>query len=362
MKSEAAQHDYLLQGETILEQLATAIAVLDGGLCFVRANAAFCEMFDIGASRLRGLTLVSFVPAADALLPLAQRVQANRNAVAARGQLLTTGSGRTLQADIMASPAADAGVLLEIHRLASELPAAPLRLSESLRGLAHEVKNPLAGVRGAAQLLMRRIAEPELQKLAALIIAEADRLDALTDRLLHPGGKPHLGAVNLADVNLHQVAERARALIAAEAAPALKLARDYDPSLPIFRGDADRLLQLLLNLMRNAVQAGSYNIVVRTRAEHAAVIEGQPIRLALRLDVIDDGNGVPASLRDTLFLPLVSGRVDGTGLGLALAQEIAREHSGRIDCNSRPGHTVFSVLLPLDHTHLQQADAERARG
>jgi two-component system nitrogen regulation sensor histidine kinase GlnL len=344
------QPEAALPSEPVLEQLVTAVAVLDHGLRFVHANPAFCELFDIGASRLRGLALDAFGPASEVLLPLVQRVHADQNAVAGRGQRMTTGSGRILQADILASPSPNAGVLLEIHRLPPEMPAASSRLSESLRGLAHEVKNPLAGLRGAAQLLLRRVAEPDLQRLAALIIAEADRLGTLTDRLLHPGGKPHLSAVNL-----HEIAERARALIVAEAATELTLDRDYDPSLPIFRGDADRLLQLLLNLMRNAVQAKATSIQVRTRAEHAVVIEGQPVRLALRMDVIDDGIGVPEILREALFLPLVSGRAEGTGLGLALAQEIAHEHGGLVGCNSRPGHTVFSLLLPLDHTYMEQA-------
>jgi two-component system nitrogen regulation sensor histidine kinase GlnL len=197
-------------------------------------------------------------------------------------------------------------------------------------------------------LLKRRLAEPEQMRLAEMIIVEADRLDALTDRLLHPGGKPHLSVVNLPAVNMHEVTERARALIAAEAAPELKLERSYDPSLPSLRGDADRLLQLLLNLLRNALQAHAKSIFVRTRAEHGAVLDGQPLRLALRLDVIDDGTGVPENLRESLFLPLVSGRAEGTGLGLALAQEIAHEHGGQLGFHSRPGHTVFSLILPLE--------------
>lgn len=346
MNTIRAQRESVPLAEPIFEQLVTAVAVLDDGLCFVRANAAFCELFDIGASRLKGLALAAFGPASEVLLALAQRVCADQNAVAGRGEQMMTASGRMLLADIIASPVPNAGILFEIHRVAPEAPAAQSRLSESLRGLAHEVKNPLAGVRGAAQLLLRRISEPDLQRLAALIIAEADRLGSLTDRLLHPGGKPHLSTFNL-----HEVAEHARALIAAEAAPDLALDRDYDPSLPVFRGDADRLLQLTLNLMRNAVQAKAKSILVRTRAEHAVVIAGQPVRLAARMDVIDDGEGVPETLRDVLFLPLVSGRVGGTGLGLALAQEIAHEHGGRIGCNSRPGHTVFSLLLPLEHAH-----------
>ena len=168
----------------------------------------------------------------------------------------------------------------------------------------------------------------------------------MTDRLLQPGGKPHLSTVNL-----HESVERAIALVNTEAAHALDFVRDYDPSLPPLRGDADRLLQLLLNLLRNALQAAATRITLRTRAERAVVLNARPVRLAVRLDIIDNGNGVPEQLRESLFLPLVSGRADGTGLGLAVAQEIAEEHGGQIAFTSSPGRTVFSLTLPLEHTH-----------
>jgi two-component system nitrogen regulation sensor histidine kinase GlnL len=326
----------------LLDRLTTGIAVLDGETCFVHANPAFVEL--TGVARLRGCPLAALGSAAATLSALIERVRSNDAALSLRGFGIDT-RDPPLRVDVAVSPWASGGCLLELHPVPLEQTNPP-RLSESLRGLAHEVKNPLAGLRGAAQLLKRRVVEPDLQRLADLIIAEADRLGALTDRLLHPGGKPHLSAVNL-----HEVSERVRALIAAEAAPTVKLVRDYDPSLPSLRGDGDRLQQLLLNLMRNAVQAAATSVVVRTRAEHAIVIDGQPVRLALRLDVIDDGAGVPDAMRDTLFLPLVSGRVEGTGLGLALAQEIAREHAGQLSYRSRPGHTTFTLLLPLEHAH-----------
>jgi two-component system nitrogen regulation sensor histidine kinase GlnL len=326
----------------LLDRLTAGIAVLDGDACFVHANPAFVEL--TGTVRLRGCPLAVLGAPGDALVALIERVRTDEGTLSLRGLGLDS-RDPPLRVDAVVSPWVSGGCLLEL-RPASPEQAHPPRLSESLRGLAHEVKNPLAGLRGAAQLLKRRVAEPDLQRLAELIIAEADRLGALTDRLLHPGGKPHL-----TPVNLHEVSERARALIAAEATPTLKLARDYDPSLPNVRGDADRLLQLLLNLIRNAVQAQAKSILVRTRAEHATVIDGQPVRLALRVDVMDDGTGVPDAVRDTLFLPLVSGRSEGTGLGLALAQEIAHEHGGCISHSSRPGHTTFSLLLPLEQAH-----------
>jgi two-component system nitrogen regulation sensor histidine kinase GlnL len=338
--------DNLRRG-SLFEQLVTGVAMLDHELHFVGANAAFCELFEVGSPKLRGAALADFGPAGAVLAPVAQRAKQQENAVASRSERLIAASGHVFSADIIASVAQDGGVLLEVHRIAPEgAVGQPSRLSESLRGLAHEVKNPLAGIRGAAQLLKRRLAEPELAHLADMIMAEADRLANLADRLLHGGHKPHLTTVNL-----HEVTERARAVIASEATPALQLDRDYDPSLPGLRGDADRLLQVLLNLMRNALQAGATNICVRTRAAHNLLIGDKAARLAARLDVIDNGCGVPEALRESLFLPLVSGRADGTGLGLALAQEIAREHGGVVTHGSRPGQTMFSLVLPLGGEH-----------
>jgi two-component system nitrogen regulation sensor histidine kinase GlnL len=212
--------------------------------------------------------------------------------------------------------------------------------------LAHEVKNPLAGVRGAAQLLRRHVVDAELIALTDIILQEADRLASLADRLLRSANKPHLTSINL-----HEIAERIRALALAEVGPVLKIDRDYDPSLPGLHGDANRLQQLLLNLMRNAIEADAKQIVLRTRVEHNALIGERTLKLALRLELIDDGQGVPEELAQSLFLPLVSGRANGSGLGLALAQEIAREHGGTLSYRSRPGHTVFALLLPAGNPH-----------
>lgn len=243
-------------------------------------------------------------------------------------------------ADVALTPLDAQCVLLEV------LPArgdgtAGLRLSESLRGFAHEVRGPLAGMRGAAQLLHRRIEAPDLIELASLIVGEVDRLAALSERLLHTGSKPRL-----ARVNVHEVIERVAALVLANVKPP-RFRRDYDPSLPPVTADADRLQQALLNLARNAVEAGAAELTVRTRAEHGARFGDHASRLALRIEIVDDGRGVPVDLAETLFEPLVSGRADGSGLGLAIAREIAREHGGELGYASRPGATVFSLLLPV---------------
>ena len=327
----------------IADQLETGVALLDREDLLTYANPAFCELFAVSPTRSRSLPLAALGEGARVLAPLIERVRHGAETLHRRDQRIETRAERILHADITIGVASGGDVLIEVHQLGGEIDtAAPLSLSESLRGLAHEVKNPLAGVRGAAQLLARRVADVELARLADLIVTEADRLAALTNRLLEPGGKPHLAALNL-----HEVAERARALIAAEAEPELHLDRDYDPSLPLLRGHGDRLLQLVLNLMRNALQAGAVHIGLRTRVEHNVLIGEKVSRLVARLDVIDDGHGVPEAMRDTLFLPFVSGRSKGTGLGLALAQEIAAEHGGALSYRSRPRGTVFTLILPI---------------
>jgi two-component system nitrogen regulation sensor histidine kinase GlnL len=235
-------------------------------------------------------------------------------------------------------------LLLEAHAL-GESPSGQSPLSATVRGFAHEMKFPLDGLSGAAQWLQRSVTGEDLQALAGLIIDEADRLGALANRLLHNDGAP-----KLAPMNIHQPLQRVADLLQAEPHPP-RLRLDYDPSLPDLHGDADRLQQALLNLARNALEAGAGTLTLRTRAEYGLRLGEGVARMALRVDVADDGPGVPAALRDTLFEPLVSGRVDGTGLGLALSREIAHEHGGELRYISRAGDTVFSLYLPLEPGH-----------
>ena len=239
------------------------------------------------------------------------------------------------------------GILLEIHPV-DEFPgedpatALPLALSAALKGLAHELRNPLAGLKGAAQLLERRVSDPESRELLELVRSEVDRLALLVDRLLSPvPPQPHQ------PVNIHGVLEQVLRLAETDAGWVVRLVRDYDPSLPELRGDPDRLTQAIWNLVRNAIQAGAAQVTLRTRAEFSVRIGDQVHPLVLRLEIIDDGRGVPESLAEQIFVPLVSGRADGSGLGLALAQQVAREHRGSLGYRSRPRHTVFTLLLPL---------------
>jgi two-component system nitrogen regulation sensor histidine kinase GlnL len=218
----------------------------------------------------------------------------------------------------------------------------PLALHEALKGLAHEIRNPLAGLRGAAQLLARRSPDADARRYLDVITAEADRLAGLVERLMNPSPpRPHQA------LNVHEVLERVRMLAGSDAGWSVAIQRDYDPSLPALRGDPDRLVQAVWNLVRNALEAGATSIRLKTRAEPNVMIGETPLKLALRIEVADDGRGVPEALATRIFLPLVSSRPDGTGLGLTVAQEVAREHGGSLSFRSRPGHTVFALLLPV---------------
>jgi two-component system nitrogen regulation sensor histidine kinase GlnL len=221
---------------------------------------------------------------------------------------------------------------------------------ELIRNLAHEIKNPLGGIRGAAQLLEMEIDSRELTEYTQVIIHEADRLQSLVDRLLAPHRRPHV----VGDVNIHEVCERVRSLILAEFPKGLRVARDYDISIPDFRGDREQLIQTVLNIARNACQAlserisaGDARLTLRTRIVRQMTFGKQRYKLALELHVIDNGPGVPDSIKDRIFYPLVSGREGGSGLGLTLAQTFVQQHHGLIECDSEPGRTDFKILIPL---------------
>ena len=221
---------------------------------------------------------------------------------------------------------------------------------ELIRNLAHEIKNPLGGIRGSAQLLEMELDNRSLHEYTQVIIHEADRLQALVDRLLAPHRRPHM----VADVNIHEVLERVRSLILAEFPKGLVVQRDYDTSLPEFRGDREQLIQAVLNIAHNAAQAlaerratGDARIVLRTRAARQVTIGRQRYRLALDLHIEDNGPGVPPEIRDRIFFPLVSGRDGGSGLGLTLAQDFVQQHHGLIECESEPGCTLFKIQIPL---------------
>jgi two-component system nitrogen regulation sensor histidine kinase GlnL len=221
---------------------------------------------------------------------------------------------------------------------------------ELIRNLAHEIKNPLGGIRGAAQLLEMEIDSKELNEYTRVIIHEADRLQTLVDRLLVPHRRPHV----VGDVNIHEVCERVRSLILAEFPKGLRVVRDYDTSIPEFRGDREQLIQAVLNIAHNAssalaprIKEGDALLTLQTRIARQVTIGKQRYKLALELHVIDNGPGVPDSIKERIFFPLVSGREGGSGLGLTLAQTFVQQHQGLIECDSEPGKTDFKILIPL---------------
>lgn len=240
--------------------------------------------------------------------------------------------------------------LLRISR-EEELITAQATTQALVRGMAHEIKNPLGGIRGSAQLLERVLESDELKEYTHIIIEEVDRLRNLVDKMLGPNK-----LLERSSTNIHEVLERVHSLIFVEAEGHLKLRRDYDPSIPEFLADKEQLIQVALNITRNAMQAllGQENpeyfpeITLRTRAIRQFTIGHTKHRLVLHMSIIDNGPGIPENIRESLFFPMVSGRAEGTGLGLSIAQSIINQHQGIIECDSKPGQTHFSIYLPLE--------------
>lgn len=330
-----------------LDMLGTPVAWAGADGRIQGANPAFARWLGVSVRRLLGQPLASLEAQGAALAHFLEKderdeLRLHRLAMALPGEASRFAEGWLSRLD-------SGGWLLEAYPV-DEFPvsdpaqALPGALSAALKGLAHELRNPLAGLKGAAQLLARRAGQRDAdeRELIDLIGAEIERLNALLEQLLSPApARPH------APLNIHASLERVLRLAENEAGWSVRLQRDYDPSIPEFPGDADRLTQAAWNLVRNAIQAGAVSVTLRTRVEHGLRIADQVHTLALRLEIVDDGRGVPEELAEHLFLPLVSGRAEGTGLGLALAQQVAREHRGNLTYRSRPGHTVFTLLLPL---------------
>ena len=333
-----------------LDALATPVAWIDASGALASCNPAFASWLGVSARRLEGLPLLSLDAEDGRLAALITRLAPNQEFLRVRRLRLRAPNGAERFADLILVRTED-GLRIEAYP-ADEFPGAdpasalPAALHAALKGLAHEIRNPLAGLKGAAQLLARRASarldNDDERELIAVIGDEVDRLAALLERLMNPAPTRAFEPLNI-----HSVLERVRMLADADAGWAIKLERDYDPSLPEIQGDADRLTQALWNLLRNALESGANTIILRTRAEHGVLIGEVAHRLVLRIEIADDGRGVPDDLTERIFLPLVSGRAEGSGLGLPLTQQIAREHGGALSYRSRPGHTVFTLMLPV---------------
>ncbi|CAD6878386.1 Nitrogen regulation protein NtrB (EC 2.7.13.3) [Methylomonas albis] len=217
-----------------------------------------------------------------------------------------------------------------------------------VRGLAHEIKNPLGGLRGAAQLLDLELQDPELKEYTQIIIAESDRLQDLMDKMLGPNKPAHKS-----QMNIHEALERVRHLVTVEAAHGIMLHTNYDPSIPEIFADKNQLIQAILNIVRNAVQAVQNHgvITIKTRVQRHMTIGRKRYKLTVKIDIIDNGPGIKPELMGQIFYPMITGRAEGTGLGLSIAQSLINQHNGLIECESEPGNTVFSIYLPLEKNH-----------
>jgi two-component system, NtrC family, nitrogen regulation sensor histidine kinase GlnL len=344
-----------------LDFLGTGVVVLDADLRVIYVNAAAEQLFELAAKTLAGQRFPDFFVGTKQFEAKLRHSVTRHWGFWDQSFTLERSGQPPLRLSCLATPIEVAGA-----RLALEFRSIDQRLRvereerefnqavanrELIRNLAHEIRNPLGGLRGSAQLLERELERPGLREYTQVIIKEADRLQQLMDRLLTPNRLPHLGRVNV-----HEVCERVRSLILAEFPLGVTIVRDYDASLPEIHGDREQLIQAVLNIVRNAAQALSATaaerpnggeIILRTRIARSVTIARHRHRLALELQVIDNGPGIPAELRERMFHPLVSGRPGGTGLGLTLAQTHVQLHNGLIECESRHARTAFRILLPL---------------
>jgi two-component system nitrogen regulation sensor histidine kinase GlnL len=342
-----------------LDCLSTGVIILDGDNCILYVNPAGETLLGVSGALLVGNLADQ---ALGGSLELLNAVQTSRNAqeTVIEYELEVTVNGHPpIRIGCSISPLEQPpqAVLIEMRAADPHLRIARLEQSrlqqeanrELLRNLAHEIKNPLGGIRGAAQLLEHELPRESLREYTQVIIKESDRLQSLMERLLTPHRTPRFGAVNI-----HEVLERVRSLVLAET-PSVTLHRDYDLSLPEIRADAEQLIQATLNIARNAVQAmqgnghghGQGEIILKTRVARQLTLESRRHRLGMRIDIIDNGPGIPDEIRDQIFYPLVSGREGGSGLGLAVSQTLVAQNHGTIDCESQPGHTAFSIFLPI---------------
>jgi two-component system nitrogen regulation sensor histidine kinase GlnL len=341
--------------DSLLDALSTALVIVDARGAIEFLNAAAQSLLAVGLKQARGRPLAELVRESEPLDGLVARARDGHEPIAHRELRLapSTRGDSQFVVDCTASPLDDGRVLLEIYdttrqQRISRDNALLAQLDGSrqmVRQLAHEIKNPLGGLRGAAQLLERELPAEPLKDYTRLIIREADRLRKLVDNLLGPGVPPNKTAVNP-----HELVQHVYQLLRGEAPGGVAILRDYDPSLPVLHVDRDQLIQAMLNVGRNAVQAlGEYGrLTLRTRALVNATIGTRRHRVVASIQFEDNGAGVPPEIADTLFYPLVTSRPGGTGLGLAVAQDLVTRHGGLIEFDSRPGRTVFTLLLPFE--------------
>ena len=348
--------------QDILDNISAGIIALTPALAVSAINSAGEALLQVSASRVIGEHAGALLIDNEEWVSILKEAMQENVPLVRRGINLTLHTGQAVPVDLIITPvnsqASVAGLLLELQpvdrllRISREesLLNSQMTTRAVVRGLAHEIKNPLGGVRGAAQLLARELPDESLSEYTTIIIQEADRLRDLVDRLLGPDRQP-----SLSPINVHEVLEHVRHLICVEAGSEDIVERDYDPRIPDIPGDRTQLVQAVLNIMRNALQASEHQsacrIQLRTRSQRQFTIGTTRHRLVCRVDIIDNGPGIPEDLQQAVFMPMVTGRAEGTGLGLSISQSIINRHGGLLECDSQPGATRFSFYIPMDHTH-----------
>ncbi|SER98237.1 two-component system, NtrC family, nitrogen regulation sensor histidine kinase GlnL [Vreelandella subterranea] len=341
--------------QRLLEHLTTAVLLLDGRLNVRWMNPAAEALFAVSLSRVQGMSLDGMLGGDESIDEVLAKARDAFHPFTQREARISPLNSDPLTVDYTVTPLSDMELLLEVEprdrlmQISREeaLTTRQETIKVLARGLAHEVKNPLGGIRGAAQLLERDLDNPALREFTHIIVEEVDRLRDMVDSMLGPNY-----IVKHEPVNIHKVLERVRSLLIAEH-PWVDIQRDYDPSLPDLFGDEAQMIQAVLNVARNAVQAmgdaetPTPTLVLRTRARRQFTLGAERHRLVSEVGIIDNGPGIPGTLQETLFYPMVSGRAEGSGLGLSIAQSILHQHQGLIECDSRPGRTEFRLLIPL---------------
>jgi two-component system nitrogen regulation sensor histidine kinase GlnL len=356
MKQETKMPNGCLQ--RIIENQTVSIALLEDNLEISYINPACENLFQISRRMATGISLEKIIEEPCSLLERFRESLQTGHPCTEREVRLTITGRSPVTVDCTMTPLLEpnqrTSLLLEmIHRdrqlrIAREenLISQQGATHEIVRGLAHEIKNPLGGLRGAAQLLQRELPNEDLKEYTSIIIDEADRLQNLMDKMLGPSKLPVRK-----QTNIHEVMERVYGLVSIEVGENITIERDYDPSLPDLEADPEQLIQAILNLVRNSVQAlnGEGKIVMRTRAVRQMTIGHEKYKLALVIELCDNGPGIPEEMQKKIFYPMVTGRAKGTGLGLSIAQSLVNMHHGLIECDSKPGNTVFRVILPLEN-------------
>lgn len=345
-----------------LDLLATAVIVVNAGLAVRYMNPSAENLFELSSRNVAGLPLTGLFTQTAVLEAAIDYARANNCSYTEHDLELGVDGGTRLHLSCTVTPVEGQGavpgedaMLLEFRHIEQQLRIAREERildqsqanRELIRNLAHEIKNPLGGIRGAAQLLDHELERPNLHEYTQVIMKEADRLQMLMDRLLTPHRLPQP-----ARLNVHEVLERVRSLILAEFPHGLAIRRDYDVSLPLLKGDREQLIQALLNVVRNAAQAlkgrADGAIRLRTRVARQVTLARRRYRHAVVVEVSDNGPGISEELQTRVFHPLVSGREGGSGLGLTLAQNFINQHHGVISFESAPGSTTFEIVLPVE--------------